>query len=59
MVKNVLIGKKLRSHCRRCPTRARFVGLEFILHELRGVMVNRRFPKSAHDPDRYGRSTRS
>jgi hypothetical protein len=43
MVKNVLIGKSPRSGGAQARKRARFVGLEFILNEARGRMVNRAF----------------
>jgi hypothetical protein len=40
MVKNVLIGKNVRSAGQRIAAGARFVELEFILNESRRVMVN-------------------
>jgi hypothetical protein len=44
MVKIVLIGKNGRAQCKYPATWRRFVGLEFILNELRVVMVNRALP---------------
>jgi chemotaxis protein CheZ len=43
MVKIVLIGKSDRLHCGEPRKSVRFVGLEFILREAPGVMVNRGF----------------
>jgi hypothetical protein len=44
MVKIVLIGKNGSAHCPHPAVCARFVALEFILSELRGVMVNPALP---------------
>jgi hypothetical protein len=43
MVKNVLIGKGRSPRARNRTSQIRFVELEFILCERRGVMVNREF----------------
>jgi hypothetical protein len=45
MVKNVLIGKNRAFGTARTRAGARFVPSRFILHEDRGVMVNRAFPR--------------
>jgi chemotaxis protein CheZ len=50
MVKIVLIRKNGGPHCSHPAVRARFVALEFILSELRGVMVNSALPARACDP---------
>jgi len=44
MVKNVLIGKNPAVRIAGAPGAPRFVPSRFILHEDRGVMVNRSFP---------------
>jgi hypothetical protein len=46
MVKNVLIGKNLAGGIAEARAAARFVPSRFILHEDRGVMVNRAFPRN-------------
>jgi hypothetical protein len=50
MVKIVLIGKSRGVHCLHQRNCARFVALEFILSELRGVMVNSALPTRPRDP---------
>jgi hypothetical protein len=47
MVKIVLIGKNRDAHCLHAANCARFVALEFILNESRGIMVNRELPARA------------
>ena len=47
MVKIVLIGKNRGAHGPHAANRARFVALEFILNEPRGIMVNRALPARA------------